>query len=258
MQPRAQGGLSLTVKHDYKGSAIERLVQSGASRMLFPAGDCVEGVILNTAGGVTGGDHFATECNLRPKSSARLTTQASERLYRANDVQAGRIETRVHLDRDSHLKWLPQESIIFNGANIRRTFTADLASTAKLLFVEPIIFGRLLMGETLDSAEMRDSVTIRRDGALLYRDTAHWTGDIAAQLDRPAIGNGARAGALMLYVAPDADAHLPALQRLSPNVSLIRDGLLAARLLARDGFELRQSLIPILSHFTDLPRCWSL
>lgn len=257
-QPRAQGHLHLTVKPSGDGSAIDRLEQSGASRMLFPVGPRVEAVMLNTSGGVTGGDRFAVAAHMKSGAQARITTQASERFYRANDPLPGRIQTQATIDDDSSLCWLPQESILFEGAHVERTFRADLSATARLLFVEPLIFGRLAMGEQIRNARLRDDVQIHRDGTAIFRDTADWRGDIAQLLDRPAVGAGARASALVLYAAPDAEAQLAKLRRIYPGVSLLRDGLLAARFLAADGFGLRQTLIPFLSCLTDLPRCWSL
>lgn len=254
-QPRAKGRLRLEVKSRGKRSAIARLEQSGASRMLF-SGDEVDGIILNTAGGVTGGDQFGTAVHIAKGSVARLTTQAAERLYRAPASEEGRIETQAVVDGTLH--WLPQETILFDGARVTRRFQADLSPEAQLLFVEPIVYGRMAMGEDLTNAAFKDSIILRRAGTLLYRDTTDLKGDIASQLDRPTVANGARAMALVIYAAADAMAHLEALRRLTPNVSLIRDGLLVARLLAADAYDLRRALVPLLTHFTDLPRSWSL
>lgn len=223
--------------------------------MLF-SGRGAQGIILNTAGGVTGGDSFATQVHVAPDSACCLTTQAAERLYCAQGTEEGRIDTRVTVA--GKLTWLPQETIVFNGARVRRRFEAEIGAGGRLLFVEPVVYGRLAMGESLTQAAFRDSVTLRREGALLYRDTVQFEGDIARQLDRPAIGNGARAMALVLYAGPDAEAYVAAARRVTPAVSLIREGLLAARLLAADAFDLRRALVPLITQFTDLPRSWSL
>ncbi|MFS4437979.1 urease accessory protein UreD [Paracoccaceae bacterium GXU_MW_L88] len=242
-------------------SALARLEQQGASRLLFPRRDHVEGIILNTAGGVTGGDRFQFRAEVQENAALTLTTQGAERLYKAQDGETGRIESEVRIGPAGRLDWLPQETILFHGANVSRRFTANLTSDARFLFVEPIIVGRSHMGETVTSARFRDDVRLIRDGEVIFRDTTALDGNIAALMDRPAIGGGARAAALLLYAARDAEAHLERLRALCPatgGVSLLRGGLLAARLLAADGFALRRSLIPMLRHFTDLPRCWSL
>lgn len=254
-QPRAEGRLRLDVKARGAESAIERLEQAGAARMLF-AGRGVDAIMINTAGGVTGGDRFRTELRVAAGAEARLTTQGAERLYRAQTGETGRIDTRAQVA--GRLDWLPQETIVFNGARVNRRFEADLTGAAQLLFVEPVVYGRAAMGERLTGASFRDDITLRRDGALLFRDTTRLTGNIDAQLARPAVAGGARAMALLLYAAPEAEAQLAPARRCSPHVSLIREGLLAARLLAADAFELRRTLVPLLALFTDLPRSWSL
>jgi len=67
--------------------------------------------------------------------------------------------------------------------------------------------------------------------------------------------------ASLLLVSPDAELPLTRLRGMLPptaGASLLRDGVLFARILAPDGFVLRQSLVPILSFLSEnaLPRNW--
>ena len=112
-------------------------------------------------------------------------------------------------------------------------------------------------------AQLSDRITITRDDKVLFRDATLLRGDIASQLDRPGVGNGARAMAFVLYAAPDAEAYLDRIRDLLPNTagaSLVAEGALVMRFLAADGFGLRQSLLPVLDLLTgnDLPRSWRL
>ncbi|MFD2857103.1 urease accessory protein UreD [Seohaeicola zhoushanensis] len=122
--------------------------------------------------------------------------------------------------------------------------------------VEPLIFGRAAMGERLRSGLFRERIEVRRDGALVFADATRLGGDIDAQLDETAIGGGARAMASLLFVCDTAEAQLGALRALLPatgGASLIRPGVLFARVLARDGYTLRQSLLPAIERLSGAP-----
>ena len=97
----------------------------------------------------------------------------------------------------------------------------------------------------------------------MFRDASALNGDIAAALDRPALGAGARAMALVVFAAPEAEAHLEPMRAMLPKaagVSLVQDGLLVLRALAADGLALRRTLLPVLDRLSDdtLPRSWRL
>ena len=129
---------------------------------------------------------------------------------------------------------------------------------------EPLIFGRTAMGEELRAGRFSDRIEIRRDGAPLYLDALRLEGDIAAGLDRPHSANGARAMVSLVYVGADAEALLGPLRALLPatgGASRIGADVLALRLLAEGGYELRRSLVPVLARLTrrpggDLPKPW--
>ena len=136
-----------------------------------------------------------------------------------------------------------------------------MAEDATFLMVEPLIFGRAAMGERLTSIRFSDRVEIHRGGKRLYLDALRLEGDLAAQMARPFTGDGAGAMASVVLAAPNAEAHLAPLRALigpQGGVSLREPGLLALRLLAADGYLLRQTLLPVLAELTaaPLPKCW--
>lgn len=269
-QPRAIGTASLASKLRGEASVLEDLRLSGSSRVLFPhanyargRGAALQAVLLNTAGGITGGDRFEVTAQAQPHSHLTLTTQAAERAYRSIDAAPGRLDSTLTLHQHARLDWLPQETIVFEGAALHRSLTINMADTARFLMVEPVIFGRAAMGETVHAAEVFDRITVRRNTQMLFTDRVKLAGDVQSHLNRPAIAGGARAMATVLLASADAERHLEPLRALLPptgGASLIRDGLLFARILAADGHELRRSLIPALTHLhgADLPRTWML
>lgn len=245
------------------GSVLSDFRQSGSFKCLFPRsrGPALEAVLLNTAGGVTGGDQFTFSAHAAPATTLTLTTQACERAYKAQAGQVGRLRNRLKIASGARVNWLPQETILFNGSALDRHLRVDLAADAAFLMVEPLVFGRPAMGETLTDIRFRDRIEIRRDGTPLFLDAMALNGNAARHLARPNIANGAGAMALVVLVAANAEAHLAPLQDTLPDtagVSLLHDDTLVLRLLAQDSFALRQTLLPVLHHLngSPLPRCW--
>lgn len=245
-------------------SVLDGLRQSGASRLLFPRGrPHVEAILINTAGGVTGGDRFRVEAHAGEGSRLTLTTQAAERAYRAQPGETGRVSTRLSVGAGARLDWLPQELILFKGAALERRLEIDMAPDARLLMVEPVIFGRQAMGEVLTDAAFRDRIAVNRAGQPIYRDGVALSGDLSDRLAAPVVAGGEGAMASLLYVAPDAGAHLAGLRAALPpgaGASLLADDVLAFRCLAAGGFDLRRVLLPVLDILTGntLPASWRL
>ncbi len=218
---------------------------------------------LNTSGGVTGGDRFSIDARAEAHARLTLTTQAAERIYRAQPGDTGRIDTRLTVGAGSRIDWLPQETILFDRASLRRRLTVDMASDATLLLVEPLMFGRRAMGETLDQIALSDRIDIRRAGALLFTDATRIDGNVPDLMQGQATGSGAGAMATLILAAPGAEAALDPLRAALPDrggASMIREDLIVARILAEDSFALRAALIPILTKLNggDLPRTWML
>ena len=265
LPPRSHGKLHIAAKARADGvSALAALHQTGSAKILMtPARDAVEGVILNTSGGLTGGDTLSIAATAQTGARLRLTTQAAERVYRTADDTTARVRNMVTVEAGGRIDWLPQETILFQNGALRRSLNIKMAGDARVLVVEPVLFGRLAMGEAVTQARFADSLTLERDGDTVFRDASTLKGDITAILDKPALGNGARAMALVLFAAPEAEAHLDPIRALLPEtagVSLVQDGVLVLRALASDGFELRRTLIPVLDRLSGdaLPRSWRL
>lgn len=261
--PRADGEVRLSAKSTPRGTAIGTLYQRGALKAVFPRSLDFTAVMVNTAGGVTGGDQFSLSAVAEAGSALTLTTQAAERAYRARPGETGRITTRLQIEAGARLSWLPQETILFDGAGFERAMRVDMAADAHLLLVEPLILGRAAMGEARVEARMSDRIEIYREGALFYRDAWHMAGDVTGHFQRAALGAGARAMATLVVVSHTAEAQLETLRaHLGPHggASLRQPGLVLARILAEDGYQLRKRLLPALDFLTGarLPTCWRL
>jgi len=260
-QPRAEGALRVSGVFGPRGSVLENVRQSGSMKALFPRGAGLTAVMLNTAGGVTGGDRFKVDAVSGSDSTLTMTTQAAERIYRAQPGTRGEIDVALTVEPGAVMNWLPQETIIYDHASARRRLTAKVAPDATLLAVEPLIFGRRAMGETLTHADFSDHWRIWRDDELIFADTLRLKGCVDDVLAGRATGAGAGAMASVLMIKPNAETMLEPLRALLPATGaagLIRPGVLFARMLAVDGFALRQTLIPALTLLSGgpIPRTW--
>lgn len=264
-QPRAIGRGVLACKRRGAATVLAGLRTSGCLKLLFPrmSEPAQTAVLLNTAGGITGGDSLRFEAEAGSEAHLRLTTQAAERVYKAQPGEIGTVETRLTLTAGSRLDWLPQETILYDKGALHRSLRADLAADARLLLVEPLVFGRAAMGERVQQISLHDQLRIYRDGALVFADTLRLHGDLHAQMQRKAIGDGAgaMASALLVSDAGECEALLPRLRALLPDTagaSILHPGVLFLRALAPDSFLLRRDLIPALTllNGADLPRTW--
>jgi urease accessory protein len=263
VRQRAHGRVALSVARLGAATRPVRIAESGALRVRLPrvAGAALEGVLINTAGGVACGDRFEVEAFVGPGADLVLATPAAEKVYRSDGATA-EIAIQVTLEEGAGLAWLPQETILFDTARLRRRLDADLAADARLLVFESVVFGRSAFSEEVVSGFFEDRWRIRRAGRLVYADTLRLSGAIAARLDRPAIAAGARALATVLYVAPDAEARLDEARDVLSGSTCATgcsawNGLLAVRFLAHDAAALRASAIRFIEAFRGpLPRVW--
>lgn len=279
-QPRARGRAAVSARLRDGASRVGRLEQQGSARCMLPATPGrLEAVLLNTAGGVTGGDLFAWGAEAEAGAFLTVSTQAAERAYRAQTGETGRVDAALRVGPGARLDWLPQETILFDGADLARRYEVDMAADGRLLMVEQVALGRLAMGETAPRARLRDVWRVRRDGRTIFADALRLDGEApAAALDGPGCWAGARAAATVLYVAPDAEDRLAAARAALGDAGRALNGLdadrpaapsggasawrgmLVARLLAPDACALRAALLPLIHALRDAapPRVWRL
>jgi urease accessory protein len=251
---RSTGRVHISVDRGPDGYIqLRRLVQSGSARLLFPkvAGGLREAVLVNTSGGLAGGDRFDVEAGSGANARLTLTTQAAEKIYRTPDMPA-RMETRLRLERGASLDWIPQEAILFDGANLTRRLEVDMHGEASLLVAESVVFGRTERGETVRTGQFADQWRIRRGGKLVFAEQSLFSGDVAAQLKKSGIAQGAATICTALYVAPDAEARADGMRSAMQDLAGAQGGVsawngkLALRFVAEDGFMLKRRLAALL------------
>ena len=247
---RAEGHIGLAVAAQDGKTRRTRVAEQGSLRVRFPGppANDLTAVIVNTAGGIAGGDRFSLDVNVGESARLAVTTAAAEKVYRSLGPDA---DIRVHLTiaADASLLWLPQETIVFDQARLARTIDVEMAASASLVLVEILVFGRAAMGETMRHGAVFDRWRVRRlDGA------------IAEQLTAPAVAAGGAAVATLLAIPCD-EARLAAVrERAAWNGEAAIsawNGLAVGRFVAKDGAPLRHDVVTMLGALgVSLPRAW--
>ena len=262
---RVAGGIRSTFKAAGGITALSDLSERGGYRLGLPSTFALhaEAVQVNTGGGVVGGDRLEFSVGVGQGADVVYATQAAERIYRSLSP-AAEIDVRISLGAGARLDWLPQQTLLYSGARLKRRFEIDLAADSRLLMVETLTFGRSASGEVLGPGLIHDVWRARRDERLVYADALRLDGDIAQLMARPAIGDGARAAGVLLYMAPEAEEQLDAVRAALDGATCeygasAWNGLLAVRVLGADPAGVRNGVIRAVERLTGrpLPRVWT-
>jgi urease accessory protein len=261
---RAVGRVAFTVAAGLGGSRRGRVHESGSLRVRFPNGNsqaALDAVIVNAGGGMTGGDRFDVDIKVGAGARLTVTTAAAEKIYRSLGPDTD-MNVKLDVGPGGALAWLPQETIVFDQARLRRSIDVALARDANLLLAEAAVFGRSAMGETVVQGHFFDRWRLRVDSALVFAETLRLDGDIAQRLAQRAIaGGGVAVASVIKYPGNDADAVAvrAMLDHFAGEVGVSAwNGLVVARLVASDGAALRRDLVAVLTALdaARLPRLW--
>lgn len=260
---RGRGALDICFRGE---GGISRAYQSGCLRMRLARvndGPFCHAILLNTAGGLCDGDRLDQRIAWADGASALVTTQAAEKAYRSPGEGAC-ITTKLTVGAGARAEWLPQETILFNHARLRRSMEVHLATDASFLGCETVVMGRAAMGETVEQGLLDDRWRIWHGGRLIYADAQRLEGPIAALMARAPVADGAGATGFLLHASSQAASLLaPVRSAIEGARGLIAashwGSMLTVRLLARDGAALHHDLSLALSALRGgrpNPRSW--
>mgnify|MGYP000622153946 CR=1 FL=1 len=270
---RSHGAGTLAVKASAGATRIDRLHQAGNAKIRVPRtyGTALEAVLINTSGGITGGDALDWTLHAGPGTRAVVTTQACERIYKSTG-DTGRQTTSATVESGASLFWLPQETILFDGGRLARDLQVDLAPDARFVGLESLVFGREAMGETVARGFFHDRWRIRRDGCLVHADDLRFDLADPGAIAAPAILGPNRVVATLVAVLPDDAESLDLtvakcrtlLKEATGGASRIGTGpgaKIIVRLAAPSSYVLRRQLLPVIALFlgdSSIPKVWSL
>ena len=260
---RAVGSVAFSVKSAAGKTRRAEVYEAGSLRLRCPGAPAaeLEAVIINTAGGIAGGDRFDMDIKAGQATRLVVTTAAAEKVYRTLGPDST-IGVKLDVAAGAALAWLPQETILFDRARLSRTIDVSLAPDARLFLAEAIVFGRSGMGEAVEEGALTDRWRVRRGGKLIYAESLRLDGAVAARLAEPAVAKGGVAVATVLIV-PGDDAVMEKVRALENAFvgevgASSWNGIAALRLCATDGAALRHDLVHVMTAVRGaLPRIWT-
>ena len=173
-EPRDVNGATRTVMTERNHFGPLRILKP-----LYPEGDAIcHAVIVHPPGGIVAGDSLAVDLRADSDAHALATTPGAQKWYRSTGAAASAF-TRLYVADDAHLEWMPQETMVFDGARAKQTLEITLAPQARFFGWEMLCLGRTTRGERFASGEFRQSVRLVRTngGAPLWRESMLLTGD---------------------------------------------------------------------------------
>ena len=222
-------------------------------------------IIVHPPGGIAGGDRLDIAATVGANAWAQLTSPGAAKWYRAKGPAYQRLELKV--GAGATLEWLPQETIVYCGAQAELSTCIELEGDARLCYWDMVALGRPASGERFNTGHFQARLDIRRDGQLLWHERQRIRGDDGL-LDSP-IGLAGQPVFATLLISGEIDADLLERCRMIP--SLVRGdlsqlpGLLVARCLASEALHARAWLIDLwrllrpalLGRAAVPPRIWS-
>ena len=229
---------------------------------MFPgtrAGLVGEVVLVNSAGGIAGGDSLEVTVTALSGASLTVTSQAAERVYRALSRSAD-MTTRLVTRAGARVAWLPQETILFNGGRLRRRTEIEVATGAQLLALEWLVMGRAAYGEVIVSGQVSDGWCVRRNGRLIWAETFLARDEAMRRLHSLPLLGDFRAIATLVYFGSDVNARLESLRDSASSSQCRRavttvSGLLIARLAALTAAHMKQGLRELLLQLSQGASC---
>ena len=262
---RATGRAALTCARVGDRTRIVDLDERGGYRIKFPTSvsSVLEPVVINTGGGVAGGDKVTFDVTANAGAEVALSTATAERIYRSLGAPT-EIDVRLRADAGASLSWLPQATILFSGSRLRRRFDVNVSGNARLLMAEATVFGRIASGETMGAGHYHDAWRVHREGRLYFAETTRLDGNLGEIMLRPAAMGTARSTGLLLYVGPDAEDLRDAVRTALTDAPALHgisawNRMLIVRVLADGLTETHQALQRAVQALTPrhVPRAWA-
>ena len=145
-------------------------------RPFYPEGpEVCHSVLLHTAGGMVGGDRLSYDIHLTAGTHALVTTAAAAKIY-SHHPQPAQAGGTLRVDAGACLEWLPQEAIVFEGAQYYQNWRVELAPEATWLGWDILRLGRTARGEQFRQGEVRSRFEVWQNGTLIWIDPQRLVG----------------------------------------------------------------------------------
>ena len=266
---RAQGQIRAEFVANSGRTYMARHYEAGGFRLRVPKRDHdrgasgVEAVLINTGGGLVGGDQGHIEIDVAADARVTMTTQSAEKIY-GSQGPATRLDVAIRVGAQSIFEWIPQETILFRDAHFVRNLRIDMTGSTRLTMMESVVLGRKASNEAAISGILRDVWRIYRDKRLVFAENMALGPDLAGQLAHAATAKGGMSMATLLYIAPEAERRIEAVRTLleqSPCQAAASawNGMLVVRFVSDEPTLLRATVAQCLGQMRGrmLPKVWT-
>lgn len=227
---------------------------------LYPEGDAVcHAIVVHPPAGIAGGDELEVSASIKENSHVLLTTPGASKWYRSAGPWA---RQRIGFEVDGCLEWLPQETIVFDGALSEIGTEVRLSGNARYIGWEILCLGRTGSGERFGKGEIRVRTRIARDGRPLWIELGRIDG--GGKLTASPAGLGGRSVCATLLAAGPG-INVQACRRIDGLAVTLLPDLLVARYLGDSSEAARQKFVEIWKILRPMllgrpacePRIWS-
>ncbi|MDX9884024.1 urease accessory protein UreD [Thauera sp.] len=195
-----RGARTVLVERAHRGPLV-------VQRALYPEGEAVcHTILVHPPAGIAGGDRLALTLELGAQAHVLLTTPGAGKWYRSAGAP-GSLVQRIRVAEGGVCEFLPQESIVYDGALGTLGTEVELAGSGAFIGAEVLCLGRIGAGERFTCGELALRTRISRDGRPLWLERGVLEGG-AGLLDAAVGLDGAPVSATLLVAAPACDAGL--------------------------------------------------
>ena len=263
---RAKGNLEISFVEAQGETTLAKLYQSGSLRVLIPKSfsRSKEAIIINTGGGIIGGDKFSFSINSEKNTETWITTQAAEKIYKSTG-DLSRVEIDINLGENASLFWCPQETILFDKSKLFRSMNISVKKSSNLFIVENVVLGRLASGEFSKNCHFSDQWRIKIDQKLTLAENFLLTG-CEELCSKAKLGHN-NTVCTMVYVSSNAERYLKTVREIIIQSNVIGGAsfwnkCLVARIVTQEPAQIRALTVSFLNLFSrqgePIPRVWSI
>lgn len=235
-----EADLRLGLRHDGRRTVLASRSHRGplvVQRPFWPEGEVCHLYLVHPPGGIVSGDHLRLTLDVGRGAHGLVTTPAATKFYRARGDEPARLEQRLDV-ADARLEWLPQETIVFDGAEARAATRVNLSGNAGFIGWEILCLGRPASDERFTRGAVHQDFELWRDGQPVLLDALRLAPGDALQAPWGLAGHAA----LGTLVATPATAQLVDAIRDPSIACTLVDGVLMARTLAAQAETVRRRL----------------
>jgi urease accessory protein len=163
----------------------------------YPEGeDVCHSIIVHPPAGIAGGDSLQLHARAGEHARVLLTTPGAAKWYRSAGPWA-RQKIIADIGPGACIEWLPQETILFDGALAEMKTDIRLAKDASYIGWEILCFGRTGSGETYQHGACRINTWVRREDKLLWVERGCIEGEALLARSPAGLGNKTVCGSLL-------------------------------------------------------------